>query len=242
MNENSKDAIALLEEIEGKINKLYGDVVALTPDSEYNAKYDVDNKELQKELDNIEKKIGDLQDGMALLNYLRGRLVAIKQSIASNRSMLKCAEHYKKAIEFGYNEALVRYNWGLHDKAWDSRESAITNFERVVELSRADSELGKKAAKEIESIKAKKGGCFIATAVYGSENALEVVVLRSFRDNVLFSSKIGRYFVSLYYAVSPPFARLLNQNFILKKLVRKCILQPIVNFCNLKLQKNQSEK
>jgi len=194
-------------------------------------------------LDSAEEKIGNIKEGMAYLNYLRGRLLAIKQSPASNRSMLKCAEYYKKAIELGYNEALVKYYWGLHDKAWDSRESAISNFESVINLIGIDSELGKKAAKEIESIKAKKkGGCFIATAVYGSENAIEVLLLRTFRDNILYSSRIGSYFVRLYYFLSPPVAYLLKQNSLLRKLVRKYIMYPIVNFCGLMMQKNQKEK
>lgn len=243
MNENSKIAITLLEEIEDKMNKLYENVVALAPDSDYNAIYDIDNKELQNQLDSAEKKIGNIQEGMAYLNYLRGRLLAIKQSPASNRSMLKCAEYYKRAIELGYNEALVKYHWGLHDKAWDSRESAIANFESVINLKGIDTELGKEARKEIENIKAKKkSGCFIATAVYGSETAIEVLVLRSFRDSILYSSKIGSSFVRIYYFLSPPVANLLKKNFLLRNLVRKYIMYPIVSFCDLMMKKTQKEK
>ena len=49
----------------------------------------------------------------------------------------------------------------------------------------------------------KSSGCFIATAVYGSYGAPEVIILRNFRDKVLLSTRIGKYFVRLYYIISP---------------------------------------
>jgi hypothetical protein len=42
--------------------------------------------------------------------------------------------------------------------------------------------------------------CFIATAVYGDEDAHEVQVLRHFRDNVLHESGLGRKVIELYYS------------------------------------------
>lgn len=51
------------------------------------------------------------------------------------------------------------------------------------------------------------GGCYIATAVYGSYEHPSVMVLRQFRDEQLLSTAPGRMFVSGYYAVSPTFAR-----------------------------------
>ena len=42
--------------------------------------------------------------------------------------------------------------------------------------------------------------CFIATVVYGNENATEVQVLRNFRDNELNQSLLGRKFVRAYYS------------------------------------------
>lgn len=51
------------------------------------------------------------------------------------------------------------------------------------------------------------GGCYIATAVYGSYDAPQVMSLRRFRDERLAASAMGRAFVLAYYAVSPSLAR-----------------------------------
>lgn len=49
----------------------------------------------------------------------------------------------------------------------------------------------------------KSGGCYVATAVYGSYDCPEVWTLRRFRDNTLAKSLFGRLFIYLYYAISP---------------------------------------
>lgn len=48
-------------------------------------------------------------------------------------------------------------------------------------------------------------GCYVATMVYGSYDADEVMVLRKFRDQFLQKYVWGRKFISWYYAKSPGF-------------------------------------
>ncbi len=47
------------------------------------------------------------------------------------------------------------------------------------------------------------GGCYVATAVYGSYDCPQVWTLRRYRDNTLAKTWYGRVFIRTYYAVSP---------------------------------------
>ncbi|MCF0258700.1 MAG: hypothetical protein HUJ54_02455 [Erysipelotrichaceae bacterium] len=47
------------------------------------------------------------------------------------------------------------------------------------------------------------GGCYVATAVYGSYDCPEVWTLRRYRDYILAETWYGRAFIRTYYAISP---------------------------------------
>ena len=68
------------------------------------------------------------------------------------------------------------------------------------------------------------GGCFIATAAYGSYLHPKVAELRAFRDRYLMTNAPGRLFVSLYYRLSPPIANVIAQHEWMKAVVRVALL------------------
>ncbi len=72
------------------------------------------------------------------------------------------------------------------------------------------------------------GGCFVATAAYGTPTAREIEVLREFRDMVLLKNTIGSQFVALYYRFSPPVADFIAGNELLRTVVRELLVDPIV--------------
>lgn len=71
------------------------------------------------------------------------------------------------------------------------------------------------------------GGCFIATAAYGSAMAPEVATLRAFRDRHLLTNAAGRAFVATYYRVSPPIAEAIRGSDVARAAVRG-VLWPVV--------------
>ncbi len=72
------------------------------------------------------------------------------------------------------------------------------------------------------------GGCFIATAAYGTSTAEQLDVLREFRDSVLLESTVGSQLVDLYYQLSPPIADFMSENSFVRTLVRELLVDPVV--------------
>lgn len=76
----------------------------------------------------------------------------------------------------------------------------------------------------------KDQACFIATAALGTPAAVEIDILRQFRDEVLRQNPFGRAFVVTYYKLSPPLARFIARHRSLRFMVRKCVVNPAVKF------------
>ncbi len=73
---------------------------------------------------------------------------------------------------------------------------------------------------------AKRSGCFLATAVMGSENAQEVEILRRFRDRYLLVTPRRAALVSAYCRLSPMLASLVSRSEVSKKLVAWLVVRP----------------
>jgi hypothetical protein len=67
--------------------------------------------------------------------------------------------------------------------------------------------------------------------------AKEIDILREFRDNTLDKNQTGRFFVSMYYSLSPPVANFISKDDGLRAMVRHT-LSPIVRL----LKSRQNEK
>jgi subtilisin family serine protease len=71
------------------------------------------------------------------------------------------------------------------------------------------------------------GGCFIATAAYGSPMQPYVKILRKFRDRFLLDSIVGKAFIDFYYKYSPPIADFIAKHADLRKIVRISLLPAV---------------
>ncbi len=89
-----------------------------------------------------------------------------------------------------------------------------------------DSELQRRVQeKKQPQAQESKGGCYIATAVYGSYDHPSVLALRDFRDRRLETSFTGRCLIRAYYKISPPLARRLKEKTAVNTILRKLLDQ-----------------
>ena len=77
------------------------------------------------------------------------------------------------------------------------------------------------------------GGCYVATAVYGSYDCPQVWTLRRFRDNSLAETWYGRAFIHTYYAISPTIVKWFGNTTWFKKMW-KGTLDRMVSYLNKK--------
>jgi hypothetical protein len=80
----------------------------------------------------------------------------------------------------------------------------------------------------------KGSGCYVATMVYGSYEAPEVLVLRKFRDHFLAHYSLGRSFIRWYYTHSPSFVEHYQNSPVVNNFIR-FLLNGLVKFLSNKL-------
>ncbi|TET18357.1 MAG: hypothetical protein E3J81_00485, partial [Dehalococcoidia bacterium] len=85
------------------------------------------------------------------------------------------------------------------------------------------------------------GGCFIATAAYGSYLDSHVETLRNFRDSYMLTNPVGSALVSAYYKLSPPVAEFIDDHPTLKPIVRTALL-PAVAMSTVAVNTTSAEK
>lgn len=73
------------------------------------------------------------------------------------------------------------------------------------------------------------GGCYVATAVYGSYDCPQVWTLRRFRDNELALTWYGRLFIYLYYAISPTLVKWFGETNWFKNMWRGTLDKMVKN-------------
>ncbi|MFB3819585.1 MAG: glycoside hydrolase family 16 protein, partial [Candidatus Methylomirabilales bacterium] len=79
------------------------------------------------------------------------------------------------------------------------------------------------------------GGCFVATAAFGSPLAREVEALRAFRARFLLSNRLGTLLARAYASLSPPVADWLRAHEPARRLTRAA-LRPVVWWAKLTLE------
>lgn len=118
-------------------------------------------------------------------------------------------ERYKSLIIIT-NNLIDSCSWTYSNGGWTqewslSDEAKKLNIDNIMEYHNKIKEIDPNyVIPERRSTKPESsGGCYVATAVYGSYDCPEVWTLRRFRDNTLDSTWYGRLFIQTYYTISP---------------------------------------
>ena len=80
--------------------------------------------------------------------------------------------------------------------------------------------------------KQSSGGCYVATAVYGSYDCPEVWTLRRYRDYTLAETWYGRAFIKTYYAVSPTIVKWFGHTEWFRKMWKGKLDRMVANLNN----------
>jgi hypothetical protein len=113
--------------------------------------------------------------------------------------------------------------WGIAVDASGNVFVADTGNDRVQVFAPVSGEVNNNGSADLFN----QSSCFIATAAYGSSMAPDVMLLRQFRDRYLLTNPIGKAFVHLYYRLSPPLARMIAGNELLRSATRAA-LTPVI--------------
>ena len=100
-------------------------------------------------------------------------------------------------------------------------------YNKVYDETAFASEIDELSASAKETIKqeekAASSGCFVATAVYGTATHPDLDTLRTFRDDFLGETKLGRQFIKFYYKYGPSMAQFVRGRGLLKGAVYRAI-------------------
>jgi len=212
---------------------------------------------VKKEMDYIYKKINGLQTAKSTPSAAKAFAIACKEKLNSIKDKLdKTDPDYLEISDLVVNVAIGMCVNYLSVAAQGSSNPAarllglpaISPFEarRLLgevqltfntvgkfDMSRSNRNKYKELCTKLRLTPTSPSGCYIATMVYGSYDAPEVIVLRKFRDKVLQRSWAGRKFINLYCKYSPSFVEKTKKN-SMAHIIVKSILNPFVRYLKAK--------
>ena len=164
--------------------------------------------------------------GADLMTTQRYRQEAVDRMCAASNIMLtlggKIDEHFNDHVE-AHTYATLAWKNGI-ERHCDSLMGILT---RVVEEDESNKLLIERYTSKINKyeetyteppVEEVSGGCYVATAVYGSYDCPQVWTLRRFRDYTLAETWYGRAFIHAYYAISPTLVKWFGHTKWFKKM------------------------
>lgn len=140
-------------------------------------------------------------------------------------------QRYKNLIEITtalVNSCSYKYSSGTYIREYSlSDEAKQKNIDKIMEYHEKIKEID--PSYEIPKRPKASGGCYIATAVYGSYECPQVWTLRRYRDYTLATTWYGRVFIRTYYAISPTLVKWFGHTEWFKKLWKNKLDRIVAN-------------
>lgn len=135
-------------------------------------------------------------------------------TILKNLIIYFCEICERRKYKSGYNQYGDTYGWTWYKN--ELRAPLIEKYDKyVLELKNLDPQY---VAPTMQ--KQSKGGCYVATCVYGSYDCPEVWTLRRYRDYKLDKTLHGKAFIKLYYAISPTIVKIFGDTKLFKHIFK----------------------
>jgi len=144
----------------------------------------------------------------------------VKQAIPSqNIGKIKTVQNQAKISEY---KNLVNFLMGKIS-SWRKREIQYLDYwSPPIPTSSSSTSTHRPTTSSSSS---SSGGCYIATMAYGSYEHPQVMILRQFRDDILYKYIFGRWFIKFYYHYSPKLVKLLKNKQFVNKSIRSMLNQ-----------------
>lgn len=122
--------------------------------------------------------------------------------------------NYKRGNSYCPKPFVANTDYLINHNDTEAYNTAVTNNQSLL------SKYVEKTKKYDASYQApsQPGGCYVATAVYGSYDCPQVWTLRRYRDYTLAETWHGRAFIHTYYAISPTLVKWFGNTKWFKKM------------------------
>jgi tetratricopeptide (TPR) repeat protein len=150
-----------------------------------------------------------------LRDVLCGDVITAKDKISYYKRMINMQQELTNSCSWTYSDGGYTVEYALTDEAKKYR------IDEIMEWHNSIKGLDPTYIVPSRPTATTPGGCYVATAIYGSYDCPEVWTLRRFRDFTLAESWYGRIFIKIYYSISPMLVRWFGEAIWFKKLFQK---------------------
>lgn len=168
------------------------------------------NSEINHAIENFEQAQGEVPEACFILALLESDQIIDKTNANYFQNAKALIKEYEGDVLYPPYVFKAFFDVNTIDKATEKYNKPSEMISKSKLYVRREKTLNSKKEVSVSnttnastSSGTSSGGCYVATAVYGSYDCPEVWTLRRYRDNQLAKTWYGRLFIHTYYAISP---------------------------------------